>query len=88
MFPHGLHAYALDPIMARRLFSMVVAEGLINPIDSTVRVDQFSVTQTGIYAVQREATDINSTISVRGEAPNDHSMFGRKYTFNLPGVTD
>jgi hypothetical protein len=87
LFPHGLHAYALDPIMARRLFAMVMTDGLINPIDSTIRADQFSVVQTGIYAIQSEVTDRFSTITNPNEPAPGVTFFGRKYTFNLPGVT-
>lgn len=87
LYPHGLHAYALDPIMARRLFAMVMADGLINPIDSTIRADQFSVVQTGIYAVQKEVTDRNSTISDLKNPEPGPTFYGRKYTFNLPGIS-
>jgi hypothetical protein len=73
--------------MARRLFAMVMTDGLINPIDSTIRADQFSVVQTGIYAIQSEVTDRFSTITNPNEPAPGVTFFGRKYTFNLPGVT-
>jgi GR25 family glycosyltransferase involved in LPS biosynthesis len=87
LFPHGLHAYALDPIMARRLFAMVMTEGLVNPIDSTIRADQFSIVQTGIYAVQTDATDRYSTITDLKDENLGPRFYGRKYTFNIPGVS-
>ena len=87
LFPHGLHAYAIDPIIARRLFAMVMTDGLINPIDSTIRADQFSIVQTGIYAVQTDVTDRYSTISDLNNSDPGANFFGRKFTFNIPGVT-
>jgi GR25 family glycosyltransferase involved in LPS biosynthesis len=83
IFPMGLHAYAIDPIMARRLFSHVITEGLVNPIDTIVRQDKFSVVQNGLYACQNDRAEILSTISNKDKTSN----YGRKDTYMLPGVS-
>jgi GR25 family glycosyltransferase involved in LPS biosynthesis len=82
-YPLGLHAYAIDPMMARRLFSHVITEGLINPIDAMVRADKFTVLQGGIYACQNEDSELLTTIEHRDTV----SGYGRKTTYTLPGVT-
>jgi GR25 family glycosyltransferase involved in LPS biosynthesis len=83
VFPMGLHAYAIDPIMARRLFSHVMTEGLVNPIDAIVRQDKFSVIQNGLYACQNEQAEMLSTIATKDKTSN----YGRKDTYTLPGVS-
>lgn len=74
----GLHAYAIDPAMAKRLYSYVLKHGLVNPADAIIEQHEFSLTQTGIYAVQ--AIDSEQTTTI-GSSRNN-----RKYTYNIPGV--
>lgn len=85
MYPMGLHAYAIDPMMARRLFFHVMTEGLINPIDAVVRSDRFTVVQNGLYACQNEQSEDLSTIE--HDDSNSSTRYGRKDTFSLPGVS-
>ena len=85
MYPMGLHAYAIDPIMARRLFFHVMTEGLINPIDAVVRSDKFTVVQNGLYACQNEQAEELSTIEYADSEAS--TRYGRKDTFTLPGVS-
>ena len=81
IYPMGLHAYAIDPDMARRLFAWVMTEGIVNPVDTILQIGQFEVIQTGVYASQNDdAWDI-STIGV------EFDQTGRKPTYTLPGVT-
>jgi len=85
MFPLGLHAYAIDPMMARRLFFHVMTEGLINPIDAVVRSDKFTVVQNGLYACLNEQAEKLSTIE--HDDSKKGTSYGRKDTFTLPGVS-
>jgi hypothetical protein len=81
IYPMGLHAYAIDPDMARRLFAWVMTEGIVNPVDTILQIGQFEVIQTGVYASNNDdAWDI-STIGV------EFDQTGRKPTYILPGVT-
>jgi GR25 family glycosyltransferase involved in LPS biosynthesis len=44
------HAYSIDPIMARRLFSAVLTDGITTSIDVMIRSDIYTQLQMGIYA--------------------------------------
>lgn len=39
----GVHAYALDCRMAKRLFNKIMSEGIINPLELLFRVDEFNI---------------------------------------------
>lgn len=83
LYPMGLHAYAIDPMMARRLVAHIMTTGLVNPIDTVPQVDKFATFQTGVYAVQQDNSEKKSTI-----AYFDNTIFkNRKNTYTLPGVT-
>ena len=82
LFSHGLHAYAIDPFMARRLVARVLTEGLINPIDVVVEVTDFTLVQSGIYAV----TGSGSKISTISSDNSDLIARGRKSIYSMPGV--
>jgi hypothetical protein len=79
----GLHAYAIDPFMARRLVSKVITDGLINPIDVVAEVTEFEIAQTGVYAFNSSLSDI-STIGFKDSGT---VMQGRKNTHSVPGVS-
>jgi GR25 family glycosyltransferase involved in LPS biosynthesis len=79
----GLHSYAIDPFMARRLFSKVLTEGLINPIDVVVEVTEFELAQTGLYAFN-SAQSASTTIGIKDRKD---PMRGRKNTHSIPGVS-
>ena len=83
VYPMGLHAYAIDPDIARRLFAWVMTEGIVNPVDTILQIGQFEVIQRGVYASQNDDAWDVSTIGV--EFDKTHN--GRKNTFTLPGVT-
>jgi GR25 family glycosyltransferase involved in LPS biosynthesis len=83
LYSMGLHAYAIDPFMARRLFSYVLSNGLINPIDTIVEITNYEIAQTGIYAfnsLQSETTTIGFPDSLS-------TLQGRKNTYSVPGVS-
>ena len=84
LYSMGLHAYAIDPFIARRLFARVLTDGLINPVDCIVEVTDFELVQTGVYAFQSQ-TDQNDTIIGFTEAGK--MMHGRKNTYSVPGVS-
>lgn len=75
----GLHNYAIDPILARKLVSYVIKYGLINPADAIIEQHDFTLVQTGTYAVQSPDAESTSTIDI-DKAGN------RKYTYAIPGV--
>lgn len=82
-FSRGLHAYAIDPFIARRLFSRVLTDGLINPIDVVLEVTEFSLVQTGMYAIQGPSSQAASSIGFF----NDKNEYTRKNTYNVPGIS-
>ena len=53
------HAYSIDPIMARRLFSAVLTEGITTSVDVMIRSDIYTQLQMGIYAF-----DMHDNISI------------------------
>jgi len=83
LYPLGLHAYAIDPMMAKNLFSHVLSEGLINPIDTFVDATRFTIVQEELYAYQNEDAIDKSTLDTNPE----EKFFGRKKSFDLPGVS-
>ena len=88
LFCHGLHAYAIDPFMARRLLVRVLEEGLSNAIDVVVEVTDFTVVQTGIYAAQGPAAKTSTIDSNSLEASAKHVPGqGRKHLYSIPGVS-
>lgn len=82
LFPMGLHAYAIDPFMARRLFSSILIDGIINPIDVMVESTGYEISQTGIYAFNSANSRV-STIGFNELGANA----GRKNAFLIPGVS-
>jgi len=44
------HAYSIDPIIARRLVSKIISEGITTSIDVMVRSDIFTILQFGLFA--------------------------------------
>lgn len=79
----GLHAYAIDPMMAKRLYSYVLKTGLINPADAIIEQHEFNLVQTGIYAVQAIDSEKTSTIGLT----KNNKVQLRKYTYSIPGVS-
>jgi GR25 family glycosyltransferase involved in LPS biosynthesis len=71
----GLHNYAIDPIIAKNLFSYMLKHGIVNPADAVIEQHDFTLVQTGIYAVQSPDSEKTSTIRLR------------KDTYTIPGVT-
>lgn len=84
-FCRGLHAYAISPSIAKKLFNYILENGLINPADVIPRIGLLSIAKTGVFAIQSYNADNISTISnIEHSAINPNS--GRKPTFNIPGV--
>lgn len=84
LFIRGLHAYAISPIAAKKLFSYVLENGITNAIDVIVRMGMFSMSKNGIFAVQSKTAEADSTIS----KTTDWSMpcGKRKPFWNVPEV--
>jgi GR25 family glycosyltransferase involved in LPS biosynthesis len=82
LYPMGLHAYAIDPMMAKRLFAHVLNEGIINPVDTIIEVGQFELIQTGLYAFQNDDAREMSTLDI----PDGTIFKSRKKTYTIPGV--
>lgn len=74
----GLHNYAIDPIVAKKLISYVVKYGIVNPADAIIEQHEFALVQTGTYAVQGIDSEDTSTIG--------QTASSRKHTFTIPGV--
>ena len=83
LYSLGLHAYAIDPFIARRLFARILTDGLINPVDCLIEVTDFELVQTGVYAFQSLSDVYNTTI---GFDDAGNMMQGRKNTYSVPGV--
>ena len=84
-FCRGLHAYAISPIIAKKLFGYILENGIANPADVIPRIGLVSIAKTGIFGIQAYNADHISTISniqYRAKDPNS----GRKPTANIPGV--
>lgn len=82
-YPLGLHAYAIDPFMAKRLLNHVLKTGIINPIDVFIETAKFEVTQEEIYAFQNENCLEYTTLDTN----KNIKFFGRKPSYDLPGVS-
>ena len=82
-FARGFHCYAIDPLMARRLFSQILQDGLINAADVIAEITKYSVVQDGIYGIQNNPAGVSSSIT-----PITRSAYrGRKDWTKMPGVT-
>lgn len=44
------HAYAIDPFVARNLLAYFIKYGICESLDISIRADQFSIIQPGLYA--------------------------------------
>jgi len=44
------HAYAVDPFVARNLLAYFIKYGICESLDISIRADQFSIIQPGLYA--------------------------------------
>jgi GR25 family glycosyltransferase involved in LPS biosynthesis len=75
----GLHNYAIDPIMAKNLVSYIIKYGIVNPADAIIEQHEFTLIQTGTYAVQGIDSEDTTTIG--------NTVNSRKDTFTIPGVT-
>jgi GR25 family glycosyltransferase involved in LPS biosynthesis/predicted O-methyltransferase YrrM len=83
-FPLGMHAYAIDPQMARRLFTEVITYGITNPTDTMCDLARFTAVQNEIYAVQNPEWALNSTIDID---PGIIVFAGRKHWLTIPGLS-
>ena len=83
-FPLGMHAYAIDPQMARRLFTEVITYGITNPTDTMCDLSRFTSVQNDIYAVQNPEWTSNSTIDID---PETAIFASRKNWFIVPGLS-
>ena len=82
LYSMGLHAYAIDPFIARRLFARVLTDGLINAVDTLVEVSDFELIQNEVYAFNSSQSKFSTIDKKDGTI-----MQGRKNTFSVPGVS-
>jgi len=81
-FPMGHHAYAIDPAMAKRLFTAYLLEGFKNVNDVFCDASKFECVYTKLYATQAFDCENVSTICVE-----DSPIQFRKEITTCPGVT-
>lgn len=81
-FPMGHHAYAIDPAMAKRLFTAYMTEGFKNVNDVFCDVAKFECFYTKLYATQAFDCENKSTI-----CPMDQEEQTRKDIKVCPGVS-
>lgn len=84
-FCRGLHAYAVSPIVAKKLFAYVLENGVSNPADVIPRIGLVSIAKTAVFGIQSYNADHVSTISNIHYRPSDGTS-GRKPTQQIPGV--
>jgi hypothetical protein len=65
-FVFRLHAYAIDPAVAKNMIAHVIKFGLTAPLDIIVRADIFPIHQMGVYAY-----DMPSSTTILNRAPGD-----------------
>lgn len=84
LFPLGMHAYAIDPPMARKLVVSYM-HGIINVNDSHVDVATINYVQAGVFAFPNDDRLRLSTID---DMKKQHDrMRGRKTIVENPGVS-
>lgn len=49
-FINRAHAYAIDPAVAKKLFTMVLDRGIFESLDIMIRADDVAIVQTGMFA--------------------------------------
>ena len=62
------HAYAIDPHVAKNLFSHTLKYGIHESLDVTIRADLFGIIQGGLYAYEIPAKE--TTIGDRKKKPD------------------
>lgn len=65
------HAYAIDPLIARRLIAKVITAGLFTSADVILRIDEFAVIQDGFYAYDLPG---ETTITGRELKPDSYEL--------------
>jgi GR25 family glycosyltransferase involved in LPS biosynthesis/predicted O-methyltransferase YrrM len=81
-FPMGQHAYAIDPAMAKRLFTACLLEGIKNVNDVFCDSSKFEFVYTKLYATQLFDCEKVSTICTKYD-----SIQVRKEITTCPGVS-
>jgi hypothetical protein len=61
-FINRAHAYSIDPISAKKLFTMVLDRGIFESLDVMIKVDEVAVIQNDFYAYDEPG---ETTISTR-----------------------
>ena len=49
-FINRAHAYAIDPAVAKKLFTLVLDRGIFESLDIMIKADDVAIVQTGIFA--------------------------------------
>jgi hypothetical protein len=50
LFMNRAHAYAIDPQVAKKLFTLVLNRGIFESLDIMIQTSEFTIAQTGLYA--------------------------------------
>lgn len=88
LYQLGQHAYAIDPHAAKKLLTMVINQGLSQPNDTLVNINDIAIITSGFFAAQNTNAFDESTIR-----PEKNSRYGnedydyRKPTDFVPGVS-
>jgi hypothetical protein len=64
-FIRRLHAYSIDPLVARQLVSQVITQGITCPCDQFIRYDYYTIIQEDIYAYDKETSEEMRRISYK-----------------------
>lgn len=79
-YPLSFHAYVIDPLMAKKLLSSILFEGIVNPADVLFDISKFECAQMGVFACQSPNSE-QSTIAVMKE--EDKFITINKDNYNL-----
>jgi hypothetical protein len=61
-FMNRAHAYSIDPIIAKNLFTNVLSRGIFESLDVMIKSEDVSITQVGLYAYDEPG---ETTIKIR-----------------------
>lgn len=73
------HAYALDPLMAKRLVAKAIGGGITASVDIFMRIDEFAVIQPGFFAYDGPVEQT----SIPGRSVFENSEEFKKLRFTL-----
>jgi GR25 family glycosyltransferase involved in LPS biosynthesis/predicted O-methyltransferase YrrM len=88
LYQLGQHAYAIDPYAAKKLLTTVINQGLTQPNDTLVNINDIAIITSGFFAAQNTNAFDESTIRPETLKRYDIENFDhRKPTCFVPGVS-